>query len=628
MNFKIFEKVLKNFATYKLQTVMLICATFACAEVVELNGMPDPQMRLNYSEGALGDNSYITATITIPEKWHVNANVAADEFLKPSSIKIEANGIEFGEPIWPVPKEQYSEALDFVNKIFEGTFQIKLPAKPVTSTYDTLSTKATFYYQACSNICLAPDSVMVTLDPFFKGQKEAEVQGPANDAPAAESSKAEVFAIEGLENIKDQDSKPAEEQVLQNAPEQKSSESIAFMLLLAFLGGVILNLMPCVLPVLSLKLFSLIRQAGESKPRLMALGFSTVLGILVSFWVLAGIVIVLRLGGANPGWGMQFQSSGFLLAMIAILTLFALSFFGIFEVWLPGQALTQMDGATRKEGLPGAFFTGALLVLLSTPCSAPMLGSAMGFAFNETAPILILFFTAAGLGLASPYIIVSLFPKLLKFLPKPGNWMVTLQKIMGVLLLASVAWLLWVAYRSYASSGLVFFGGIFILNTVGAFAIGKFAPPGISFKKELIAFTAIILLNILAKVSFGSTLQTATHIEDGYIAYSEQAMKDIQEKGSMVFLDVTADWCITCKANEAAVLANSELDEFFKNSNVQKVKADWTHGDEEVTKLLKSLGKSGVPAYAVYSNDKNKAPIVLSEILTTASIKEAVERAK
>ena len=179
--------------------------------------------------------------------------------------------------------------------------------------------------------------------------------------------------------------------------------------------------MPCVLPVLSLKLFSLIKQAGESRGRLVALGISTTAGILASFWTLAGIVAAIKAGGGIAGWGMQFQSAGFIAFMVIILTAFAMSFLGAFEVWLPGSATTKMDAAGHKAGLGGAFFTGALLVLLSTPCSAPFLGTAMGFAFTASTPVLFLFFTAAGLGLALPYLLVSAFPAVLKVFPKTGT---------------------------------------------------------------------------------------------------------------------------------------------------------------------------------------------------------------
>lgn len=608
MKFEKNTKVSANFATYWLQRLLVsvFClAGLCCAEVFEMNGMPPPAMRINYSSGSLAEGGVLTATITIPEKWHVNANVAADEFLKPSSIELKAEGIEFGEPVWPTAKEQYSEALDFVNKIFEGTFQITIPVKSVAKTYDSTSTTATFGYQACSNsICLAPASVTVSLS--------------LNGAKVPEKEK----------ELLQQGKKDSTQAVTESAPPKSSRNSVIFLLLMAFLGGVILNLMPCVLPVLSLKLFSLIKQAGASKGRLMALGLSTTLGILVSFWILAGVVIALRLGGGNPGWGMQFQSSGFILAMVAILTLFALSFFGVFEVWLPGNALTKIDGATHQSGLHGAFFTGALLVLLSTPCSAPFLGSAMGFAFNQSGPVLIIFFTVAGLGLALPYLIISVCPSLLKFLPKPGTWMVVLQKVMGGLLFVTIAWLLWISFRAYSVSGITFFGIAFVLNFIAAFAIGKIAPPGSSFVKEMEMFAIVIVLNIGLKIGMGESLQPVSIVEEGYIAYSDKAVDELRSKGIIVFVDVTADWCITCKANEAAVLNNEDLDEFFKRNNVQKVKADWTHGDKKVTKLLKSLGKSGVPAYAVFPIDKTRDPMVLSEILTTSSIEDAINNAK
>lgn len=613
MNIGAFFKAEKNFANNccPLATIVCILSTIvasASAQEFNMNAMEPPEASMHYSEGALSENSEITVDIVIPDNWHVNANVAADEFLKPSSIEIAARGIEFGEPKWPEPIKEYNEVLEFENLVFKGHFQIKIPVKAVADGYDSLTTNATFHYQACDNsICLAPASVDIRI-----GKNKAEI------------SKANSAA-----NLKKNDEG-------NGTQESNNAASVALLLFFAFVGGIILNLMPCVLPVLSLKLFSLIKQAGQSRSRLVALGIATTAGILASFWTLAGIVAAIKAGGGAAGWGMQFQSAGFIAFMVVILTAFAMSFFGVFEVWLPGSATTRMDAAGHKAGLVGAFFTGALLVLLSTPCSAPFLGTAMGFAFTASTPVLFLFFTAAGLGLALPYLLVCAFPAVLKVFPKPGKWMVILQKAMGVLLIATVAWLLWIVNQQAGNTGVALFLGIALLSGVFSFIIGKFAPPGVAFWREAVLFAAAVIALAGGWFAFAApqyekvlderfnARMAQQLLEDGWYRYSPQLVAEFAKAGRTIFIDATADWCLTCKANEAAVLSDPALLQKLDSAGVVRMKADWTRETPEVNELLYSMGKSGVPAYAIYPKGDKGKQVVLPELLTTGLILEAI----
>ena len=613
MNIGAFFKAEKNFANNccPLATIVCILSTIvasASAQEFNMNAMEPPEASMHYSEGALSENSEITVDIVIPDNWHVNANVAADEFLKPSSVEIGARGIEFGEPKWPEPIKEYNEVLEFENLVFKGHFQIKIPVKTVADGYDSLTTNATFHYQACDNsICLAPASVDIRI-----GKNKAGI------------SKANSAA-----DLKKNDEG-------NGTQESNNAASVALLLFFAFVGGIILNLMPCVLPVLSLKLFSLIKQAGQSRSRLVALGIATTAGILASFWTLAGIVAAIKAGGGAAGWGMQFQSAGFIAFMVVILTAFAMSFFGVFEVWLPGSATTKMDAAGHKAGLVGAFFTGALLVLLSTPCSAPFLGTAMGFAFTASTPVLFLFFTAAGLGLALPYLLVSAFPATLKVLPKPGKWMVTLQKAMGILLIATVAWLLWIVNEQAGGRGVALFVGFILGTVVVSFAIGKFAPPGSSFAKEVRLLIVCALAFAFAWFAYiapqyekvlderFNARMAQQVLEDGWYRYTPELVSEFAKAGKTVFIDVSADWCLTCKANEAAVLSDPALLQKLDSAGVVRMKADWTRETPEVNELLYSMGKSGVPAYAIYPKGDKSKQVVLPELLTSGLILEAI----
>ena len=623
----------ENFANNRLQKTsfcILLFAFAAFSQEFNMNNMPPPEAGMHYSLGSLNKESSVTVEITIPDNWHVNANIAADEFLKPSSIEISAKGVHFGDPKWPEPIKEYSEALDLENLVFKGYFQIKLPVDSVDADYDTLTTQATFHYQACDNsICLAPSSVTFGVGPIGFNKKSNTASAVGNGSNLKKNGDSEQGNDEGsLAN--------ASETRPDNATNEGNSAGTLVLLLSALLGGLILNLMPCVLPVLSLKLFSLIKQAGESRKRLLMLGSATTVGILASFWLLAAIVAAVKAGGGNAGWGMQFQSAGFIAFMVVILSAFAMSFFGVFEIWLPGNATTKMDSAGRKQGLAGAFFTGALLVLLSTPCSAPFLGTAMGFAFTASTPVLFLFFTAAGIGLALPYMLVSAFPSVLKVFPKPGAWMVTLQKVMGVLLLGTVAWLLWVVHEQAGNYGVAVFAVIAFLSVILSFAIGKIAPPGVAFIREVAAVVGSIVLLAAFWFAFASpkyeaevnaifeTRAAQLITEDGWYRYTPELIENFAKTGRTVFIDATADWCLTCKANEAAVLNREDFKHAMDSLNVARVKADWTRETPEVTALLKSMGKSGVPAYAIYPSGDASKQIVLPELLTTNAIVEKI----
>ena len=632
MNIDTFFKAKKNYASIRcffaiIFGVLSTVVTKTQAQEFNMNAMEPPEASMAFSAGKLSDKSEVTVDIVVPDNWHVNANVAADEFLKPSSIEIAARGIEFGEPKWPEPIKEYNEVLEFENLVFKGHFQIKIPVKAVADGYDSLTTNATFHYQACDNsICLAPASVDIRIGRNAGSLKKndkgngAGLNGSAGDAQA-------------LNNAAGSDGSAGQG----GLAGKEGAAAVALLLFFAFIGGIILNLMPCVLPVLSLKLFSLIKQAGQSRSRLVALGISTTAGILASFWALAGIVAAIKAGGGAAGWGMQFQSAGFIAFMVVILTAFAMSFLGVFEVWLPGSATTRMDAAGHKAGLVGAFFTGALLVLLSTPCSAPFLGTAMGFAFTASTPVLFLFFTAAGLGLALPYLVVCAFPAMLKVFPKPGPWMVKLQKAMGVLLLATVAWLLWIVNEQAGNTGVALFLGIVLVSGVFSFIIGKFAPPGVAFWREAGAFAVAIAILAGGWFAFAApqyekvlsdrfnARMAQQVLEDGWYRYSPQFVAEFAKAGRTIFIDATADWCLTCKANEAAVLSDPALLQKLDSAGVVRMKADWTRETPEVNELLYSMGKSGVPAYAIYPKGDKSRQVVLPELLTSGLILEAIQ---
>lgn len=559
---------------------------------IELNNMPPPKLSILFPENDVTSGTQISIQVIIPPKWHVNANIAADEFLKPSSLEISAKGVHFEEPVWPTPFKEYSEALDLENLVFKDTFEIIVPIKSFDNTYDITTLSVTFHYQACSNsICLAPASVSASLT---KGVSEPPVS-------------------------------------------KKKSESFLLLLTFAFLGGLLLNLMPCVLPVLSLKLFGFIQQAGQSRKRLISLGLSVTAGILCSLWTLALIVSLARTNGDSAGWGLQFQSIHFIALMVVILSIFAASLFGAFDIWLPGQVLTKMDDAGKKKGYAGAFFTGVLLVLLSTPCSAPFLGAAMGFAFTASTPVLFLFFSAAALGLSFPYLIVCIFPKALSLLPKPGPWMVSFKKVLGLFMLGTAVWLIWIAYGVSGLTGIFFLSLLSLISILGGVVLGRFAPPSKPFSREVICITSIVILlfgtwQMVARPFINQALtekrealEEMSQDADGWLRYSPDLMRALAQEKQTIFLNITADWCLTCKANEAMVLSRDTIKKALENPGIVKVKADWTQKDDVIRMLMESLNRSGVPVYAVYPGGDLYKPEILSEILTVDAVLKALK---
>lgn len=562
-----------------------------------LDNMPPPRVSLSYADDAPAQGGVLLVHVVIAANWHVNANVTADEFLLPSRVEVGAKGMEFGEPEWPVPLKEYSEALQLENLVFKDTFLIKIPIKSYGPDADPSTPHVVFHYQACSNfICLAPAQVSASM-------------GGEGLPQSVEPLKKKTTGF--LDVLK--------------------------LLVLAFVGGLILNLMPCVLPVLSLKVFSMVRQSHESRSRTLLLGAVTTLGILVSFWALAGTILVMRSAGGLAGWGFQFQHTGFIVFMTALLTLFAANLFGAFEIWLPGKALTRMDHFAHKEGLVGAFFHGALFTLLATPCSAPFLGSAMGFAFGESGSMLFLFFGVAALGLALPFLLMSAFPQLVRWLPKPGLWMLRFKQFLGFPMLGTIVWLLWVLGQQTGPSPmaqlLVLLCGIALF----AWISGWVAPPGQSFVRVALVWGSALavlvplwLFWVRPSVHAGiaeSSAQRQALYTDGWQPYSAALLDDLRKQGRTVFLDFTADWCITCKANEKGVLERDTVRAAFSELDVALVKADWTSQNPEITKILAEHGRSGVPFYLVYPGGDPAHPIALPELLTVETVLTALEKA-
>jgi thiol:disulfide interchange protein/DsbC/DsbD-like thiol-disulfide interchange protein len=401
---------------------------------------------------------------------------------------------------------------------------------------------------------------------------------------------------------------------------------------LAFLGGLLLNLMPCVFPVLFLKGLALVHTGHRELHKLRAHGLVYAVGILVSFWALVGVLLGLRAAGATLGWGFQFQSPVFLALMAGLLFFLGLSLAGQFEI---GLTLTSAGGfLAQKQGYTGSFFTGVLAVVVATPCTAPFMGAAIGYALAQSAIVTFAVFTALALGLAAPYVALTLQPAWTRILPKPGAWMEVLRQAVAVPIFATVIWLAWVLAAAYGAGVLAALLASFLLLAVAGWFLGRWPA-----RRWATVVAALILLGVIAVAVFGQKLVGESNgkaiqpgntilnsaAANGWQPWSADALSRYQSQGRPVFVDFTASWCLSCQVNERVALNRPEVQQAFQSANVALLRADWTRHDEAITQALTALGRSGVPAYALYAPGES-SPRLLPEVLTQRIVMDELSK--
>ena len=404
------------------------------------------------------------------------------------------------------------------------------------------------------------------------------------------------------------------------------SRGLMAVLALALLGGLILNLMPCVLPVLSIKLLSVIGHGGAD-PRRVRIGFlASAGGILASFLVLATGAVALKSAGITAAWGIQFQQPLFLAAMVAVLTLFACNLWGLFEIRLPGNISNAAASAGGGTGIGGQFLTGAFATVLATPCSAPFLGTAIGFALARGAAEIYLVFIALGVGLALPYLVIAAAPRLATRLPRPGPWMATLRRVLSLALGATAVWLLTVlaVQTGYAGAGLIAL--LMVAVTVALRQARHLAGRALVASWLVVGALSALALGAAGSLANQQGTRRAAPDAENWQPFKLAAIADEVAKGRVVFVDVTADWCLTCKVNKALVLDRGEVAGRLASPAVIAMKADWTKPDPGISAYLAGFGRYGIPFDAVYGPGA-PAGIVLPELLTTKSVLEAISRA-
>ena len=389
------------------------------------------------------------------------------------------------------------------------------------------------------------------------------------------------------------------------------------VLVLAFFGGLILNLMPCVFPVLGIKVVGFINQAGSDRRKVTFHGLAFTAGVLLSFWALAGVLAALRAGGEQLGWGFQLQSAPFVFALAVIMLIFALSLSGVFEF---GLRATAVGGELQmKQGYGGSFFAGVLATVVATPCSAPFLAPALGAALALPTGASFVVFTVIAIGLSAPYLLLSAFPQAVGILPRPGRWMETFKQVMAFPLYATVGYLVWVLAGQTSENGLLAVLFSLTLIAMAVWLYGRYTAPG-NGKRTGMAFAAALAL--LALGLYLGWPQAAKASDITWEPWSAQRVAQLQQEGRPIYVDFTARWCATCQANKKLVFASDKVRKLLDDRNVALLKADWTNADPKITAELARWNRSAVPFNLVYLPGRAAAK-PLPEILTPSIVLEA-----
>ena len=513
-------------------------------------------------EVSVEDNK-IVATIDIPKGLH---QTLQKDFFNIEVEKIQ--NIKFSETIYP--KGHKNEILNTIE--FSDKVNLIKPFSYAQNLKSAISAKVTVNYQLCKDngACLFPQS--------------------------------EEFKV-----------------TIQ--PQKSEKSNFLKYLLMAFLGGLILNVMPCVLPVLSIKAISLVKQSGQEHKVILKHSLTYAAGIILSFIALATVVIIMKTTGESVGWGFQFQNPYFVIILLSMMLVFALSLFDLFTFSAPGMQVA--NNASGKDGYLGSFMSGIFAVLLATPCTAPMLGAALGFAFSQSAIVIIILFIAIGAGLAFPFVIIGFIPKMINFMPKPGAWMNTFKEVMGFLLLGTVIYLFRVLYFQLSGEELINILWFMLSLSFAAWIYGKYATPIKPKKTQWIAIIISIFLIAASWSTFVHISQnkknTVKNEHSNWQTFTPELLAAHIAENKIVFVDFSAEWCMTCKTNEALVLNTDEIQNLFKSKGVQLLLGDNTKKNHIVDEWLKKYNRAGVPLYLLFIPNK-KEPIIFPEILTKQMI--------
>ncbi|HEY9784392.1 MAG TPA: protein-disulfide reductase DsbD domain-containing protein [Candidatus Obscuribacterales bacterium] len=564
--------------------------------------------------------------------WHTYYKESG-EAGKPTKIEWQLpEGFTSSELLWEKPTQFNDGGIITFGYHDQTVIASTITAPSALEAGKQLTFKAKVEWLQCKELCVP-------------GKAEVELTLPSVAADAAvEPGDVNKFSKVGFTgSVKDAGGgagKSILEQNINIAGAKDEQASLISYFGFALLGGFILNFMPCVLPVIAIKVISLVEQANDNPRRVRLLGLTFAAGIIASFLVLAAIVLSVQAAGQKIGWGFQFQYPPFVIAMATIVLVLSLSLFGLFYVsFNAGQA--TIDRLASKEGFVGTFFKGVLATVLSTPCTAPALGTALGFAFSQPAAVVVGIFFTVGLGMSLPYLILTINPNWMRYMPRPGVWMEKFKESMGFILLATVVWLLGILGTQVGEQGVIWTGYFLVAVSLSVWIVGRFTDLTSSPARRLSAWTVALLISgiafyvcIFTRPELRGEARTpaaaaVTESADG-LSWEpftiEKLDKEIAENKT-VFLDFTAAWCLTCQANEQVVLRNKNVVEKLKALKVVTMKADWTNQDPVITQLLQKFHRSGVPLYVIFPAGRGVEPIVLPEVITPSVVLEKLEQA-
>lgn len=400
------------------------------------------------------------------------------------------------------------------------------------------------------------------------------------------------------------------------APPSTPIAQLLGTLVLAFLGGLVLNLMPCVFPVLGIKILGFVNQSGQDKKKVVLHGLVFALGVLLSFWSLAAVLAILRAGGQELGWGFQLQEPGFVFILAAVMLVFAMNMSGVFEFGLSATAVGA--DLQMKSGFAGSFFTGVLATAVATPCSAPFLAPALGAALAVPTGESFVIFTAIAVGLSAPYLLLSLFPEAVKILPRPGAWMETFKQFMAFPLYGTVGALVWVLAGQLGDDSLMAILGL-VTIALGIWVYGRWTAPGASAGRVRFGYGGLLVLLLV-----GAWLGWPAQSKVVWEPWSPEAVTKLRAEKRTIYVDFTARWCATCQTNKKLVFGSADVLKIFADKKVATLRADWTNKDPRITAELAAYNRSAVPFNVIWLPG-NDAPVILPELLTPGSVLDVVK---
>lgn len=457
-----------------------------------------------------------------------------------------------------------------------------------------------------------------TVRPLAHGVEITLVRDPALKTPPAE--------LHGLVEVGGKSYEvTAPQGALASAGEERPA-ALARNLVLAFAGGLILNLMPCVFPVLFIKALSLVQSSREQRSLMRAHAWVYAAGIVVSFWIVVALLLGLRAAGRQLGWGFQFQSPGFVAVMALLLFFLGLSLAGLFEI---GLSLTSAGGGlAQRTGYAGSFFTGVLAMVVATPCTAPFMGAAIGYALAHSPQVSFAVFTALALGLAAPYLLLAYQPAWIRLLPRPGAWMEVLKQATSVPVFGTVIWLAWLFGQSAGVNALAALLAGFLVLAVAGWVLGRWPARRAGTAAALLLAAFGVALPLVAVSRSAAPVQAAASPrETRWQPFTPEIVGRLRAQGKPVFVDFTASWCLSCQVNERVVLDREDVQQALRKNGVALVRADWTRHDATIAQALSELGRSGVPTYVFYPADPARAPKLLPEVLTPGLVIDAAASA-